>query len=222
MAKMSIQQQADMRKARGLAIAAAGKVHEDGHDHYSVESQAGFDPDLSYTVNFFAKTCTCPDFARHGTEFWCKHLYAVHVTKLATKAAPELAAAKGLTMEQLEQSLLYQLSVSSPSVRGRYANKLLVLLHAVQKQLQQQPPEISEPQRVELVTECRTSGGKKLPHVVSEELIQVTKDGEELTPRYDLKHILDWLMEKNYRRYCVRWLSRVGYVRRRQYVFVHD
>jgi predicted nucleic acid-binding Zn finger protein len=62
----------ELRKDAGKKIYEAGGV-ELVNNHFVVRSQT--DPNTFYTI--IMNSCNCPDFAKRGKYFPCKHLHAV-------------------------------------------------------------------------------------------------------------------------------------------------
>lgn len=135
MNKEIVAQKNATRKLKALQIAAENSITANGVPHqFYVESQAGDGRYLAATPAAFPPLgrCGCrdfQDFARHHGII-CKHVQSAIIFEKAETYALTLAEKHQITMSQLEDRLLADLSYGVPEPA---ATKLMILLHATRR-----------------------------------------------------------------------------------------
>ena len=176
------------------------------------------------TMTMPREECTCRD-ARN----YCKHVRAAKMASHLVHQADIQASAHGTTVRNLIDRLTADIAAGIPSRLSRALNALLIgaLLNrqiynrdaanaAADARDGESEPE-HKPQRIELIIQFRTSGGRHNPTVDGDgELLEIRADGVKRPAKYaDVNRAYRWMQTEGYEPAGHRWIDQAGYSRRR-------
>lgn len=175
------------------------------------------------------ETCTCRD-ARSNL---CKHVRSATMAQEAISAAREKADEHNHPLAQFRDKLWQDMTKLVPT-RLRRALSVLIIgadlailidrrdaAKAAADRHDGESEHEYTPQKIELIIQYRTSGGRHIPVCDDGELLQIRTDGIETAAKYpDVARARRWMQTAGYQPAGHRWIDPAGRHRRRVSTYI--